>query len=77
MLGAIATANAVFAVIVLGVLAAIAVVVSSAPLRKLFRFGEPPPMGWALAAAGGLGCLIALEALKRALRLSRRRFRRA
>lgn len=72
VLGAIASANALFAGIVVGVAAAIAVVVSLAPLRKLFRFGEPPATGWALAAAGALGCLMALEALKRALHLRQR-----
>ncbi|HWF78424.1 MAG TPA: cation-translocating P-type ATPase [Caulobacteraceae bacterium] len=70
---ALARGNTAFSVIVLGVTLAIAAVAASAPLRELFRFGETAPVGWALAAAGGAGCLLALEALKLGLRLFGRR----
>jgi Ca2+-transporting ATPase len=68
ILTALVRGNAAFVAIVAGVTLAIAAVGMIGPLRQLFRFGEAPPIAWALVAAGGLGCLVALEALKQGLR---------
>jgi Ca2+-transporting ATPase len=65
---ALARPNTAFALIATAVTGAIAVVLSVAPIRELFRFGQMTGTGWALAIGGGLGCLLALEALEQGMR---------
>ena len=71
-LGVVPGGNSVLIMIFLGVMAAMAAVVGVGPLRELFHFGQVDLRGWALALGGGLGSMLALEALKRSLRTSRR-----
>jgi Ca2+-transporting ATPase len=69
LLGALITGNRVFVLIFVAVMAAVAGVMWSGALRDLFHFGPVGPSGWSLAIAGGICCLVVLEALKQLLRL--------
>jgi Ca2+-transporting ATPase len=65
---AFARGNRVFLLIFLGVMAAVAAVVGVPALRELFRFGQVGLLGWALAIAGGIFCVVTLSGVKAGLR---------
>jgi hypothetical protein len=57
-------ANAAFAWILAGVLAALAAIIAAAPARQLFHFGPIDAAGAALAAAAGATSYLGLRTLR-------------